>query len=52
MGGMEKNEGLQKFLAEINTNMTRLEDKVLKILNEKYFKQNFYKPQTEEKNNS
>lgn len=49
MGTMEKNEGLQKFLAEINSNMTRLEDSVLKILNERYFKQNFYKPQTDDK---
>jgi uncharacterized protein (DUF2164 family) len=49
MGTMEKNEGLQKFLAEINSNMTRLEDSVLKILNERYFKQNYYKSQTEDK---
>jgi uncharacterized protein (DUF2164 family) len=49
MGNMEKNEGLKKFLKEINSSMIRLEDRMLKILNEKYFKHNFYKPQTQDK---
>jgi uncharacterized protein (DUF2164 family) len=49
LGNMETNEGLKKFLNTIQSEMTRLEDRMVKLLNEKYFKENYYKPQEQNK---
>lgn len=46
---LEKNEGLNKFDKEVFNQFLRLEDRSLKLLNEKYFKNNYYKTQAGDK---
>ncbi|MEZ4846075.1 MAG: hypothetical protein R2877_03730 [Bdellovibrionota bacterium] len=46
---LEKNESLNQFNRETFNQLLRLEDGSLKLLNQRYFKKNYYKPQTEDK---
>ncbi len=46
---LEKNESLNKFDKETFNQFLRLEDRSIKLLNERYFKHNYYKPQTDDK---
>lgn len=46
---LEKNDSLNKFDKETFNQFLRLEDRSLKLLNERYFKNNYYKSQKEDK---
>ncbi len=46
---MEPNEGLKKFLGEIESETKRVDNRMQKILNKKFFKHNTYKEEKTEK---
>jgi hypothetical protein len=46
---LEKNESLNKFDKETFNQFLRLEDRSIKLLNERYFKNNYYKSQSDDK---
>ncbi len=46
LADLEKNPSLKRFDEDMHDQAMRLEDRALKILNEKHFRKNFYKPQT------